>query len=198
MDSTHIALAGKASSLFEAIQVQVAKLMAMEEAIAAEDRLVAGPSTPRRPSSVASTSVSSGPAVSTPVSSSAPGLANLGDLSSTGGEVQDQEDSFKDFGPMSDDEDVTSLRVAMDMFNVNKMLINSVRPSTLSKYSRLWDKWLLFAALHGVDIMPPDMRALEIFVVDTAELSGSCGVASSAAAAVAHFCALEGFPSPFV
>jgi hypothetical protein len=160
MDSTYLALAGEASSLFEAIQVQVAELMAMEEAITAEDRLMAGPSTPRTPSSVASTSVSSGPAASTPVSSSAPGLANLGDLSSTSGEVQDQEDSLEDFGPTSDDEDVTLLRVAMDKSNVDKMLINNVRPSTLSKYLRLWDKWLLFAALHVIDIMPPDMRAL--------------------------------------
>jgi hypothetical protein len=43
MDSTYLAMAGEASSLFEAIQVQVAELMAMEEAITAEDRLMAGP-----------------------------------------------------------------------------------------------------------------------------------------------------------
>jgi hypothetical protein len=97
-----------------------------------------------------------------------------------------------------DEEDVRWLRVAMAKSNVDKMLINSLRPSTLSKNSRLWDKWLSFAALHCIDIMPPNMRSLEIFVFDIVKLSGSCGVANSAAAAVAHFCVLEGFPSPFV
>jgi hypothetical protein len=33
--------------------------------------------------------------------------------------------------------------------------------------------------------------------VDTAEFSGSAGVAATAAAVVLHFCALEGFESPF-
>jgi hypothetical protein len=45
--------------------------------------------------------------------------------------------------------------------------------------------------------MPPDMRGLEIFLADTAELSGSVGVALLAAAAVAPFCALEGYLSSF-
>jgi hypothetical protein len=43
-----------------------------------------------------------------------------------------------------------------------------------------------------VEVLPPDMRALEIFVSDTGEFSGSAGVMNSLAAAVAHFCALEG------
>jgi hypothetical protein len=41
------------------------------------------------------------------------------------------------------------------------------------------------------------MRGLEIFLVDSADLSGSAGVANLTAAAVAHFCALEGYHSPF-
>jgi hypothetical protein len=41
------------------------------------------------------------------------------------------------------------------------------------------------------------MRALEIFIADSAELSGSVGVSNVTAAAVAHFCNLEGFPTPF-
>jgi hypothetical protein len=45
--------------------------------------------------------------------------------------------------------------------------------------------------------MPPDMRALEIFVANLAELSGSVSVSNLAIAAVSHFCNLEGFPSPF-
>jgi hypothetical protein len=45
--------------------------------------------------------------------------------------------------------------------------------------------------------MPPEMRALEIFIVDTADLAGSAGVANSTAAAVAHFCALEDILTPF-
>jgi hypothetical protein len=45
--------------------------------------------------------------------------------------------------------------------------------------------------------MPPDIRALEILIANTSELTGSAGVATTAAAAVAHFVALEGHQSPF-
>jgi hypothetical protein len=45
--------------------------------------------------------------------------------------------------------------------------------------------------------MPPDMRALEIFISNTSKLSGSAGVTTTAAAAVAHFLTLEGHTSPF-
>jgi hypothetical protein len=44
--------------------------------------------------------------------------------------------------------------------------------------------------------MPPEVRALEIFIADLAEYSRSSGVALTAAAAIAHFCALKGFGSP--
>jgi hypothetical protein len=67
----------------------------------------------------------------------------------------------------------------------------------LAKYGRAWDKWSIFATYHGVDVVPPDKRALEIFVANTAELSGSAGVASMSAAAITHFSALEGVQSPF-
>jgi hypothetical protein len=85
----------------------------------------------------------------------------------------------------------------MDGSNVDKMLASSVKPLTGAKYGRIWDKWVVFATSHSVDIMPPEVRALEIFIADTAKLSGSAGVATTAAAAVTHFCALEGFVSPF-
>jgi hypothetical protein len=55
-----------------------------------------------------------------------------------------------------------------------------------------------FSSYHGVDVIPPEVRALEIFLADAAEFSGSAGVALTAAAAVAHFCALDGFKSPFL
>jgi hypothetical protein len=45
--------------------------------------------------------------------------------------------------------------------------------------------------------MPLDMQALEVFLVDSAELSGSLGVTNSTAAAVAHFSAFKGFLSLF-
>jgi hypothetical protein len=51
--------------------------------------------------------------------------------------------------------------------------------------------------LHDVEVMPPEVRGLEIFISNVAEFSGSGGVATMAAAAVAHFCALEGIQSPF-
>jgi hypothetical protein len=102
-------------------------------------------------------------------------------------------DGYVDFGTVTEDEDVT----AMDQSSVDRMLKHSVRPSTLAKYSRLWDKWALFSASHEVETVPPDMRALEIFIVNCAKLAGSAGVANSRAEAVAHFTALEDWPSPF-
>jgi hypothetical protein len=85
----------------------------------------------------------------------------------------------------------------MDATNVDRMLDSSVKPATAEKYARIWDKWAAFAAFHEVDVLPPEVRALEIFVVDTVEFSGSAGIAATTAAAVSHFCALEGFESPF-
>jgi hypothetical protein len=84
----------------------------------------------------------------------------------------------------------------LDSTSVDRMLASSVKPATASKYRRIWDKWAAFATFHEVEIMPPEVRALEIFIVDSAEFSGSSGVALTAAAAVAHFCALQGFGSP--
>jgi hypothetical protein len=85
----------------------------------------------------------------------------------------------------------------LGLSSVDKMLSSSVKPDTARKYSRIWDKWVAFAASHGVEIMPPDVRALEIFVADSAEFSGSSGVALTAVATVSHFSALQGFGSPF-
>jgi hypothetical protein len=85
----------------------------------------------------------------------------------------------------------------MDGSNVDKMLDSSVKPATVSKYAQIWDKWVTFATFHEVEVMPPEVRALEIFIVDTAEQSGSAGVATTPAATVAHFCAREGIVSPF-
>jgi hypothetical protein len=82
--------------------------------------------------------------------------------------------------------------------SVARMLTNSVKPSTFKQYARHWDKWVDYSVLHQVEVMPPDMRALEMFVADTAELSGSAGVANMTSASVAHFCALESYPSPFI
>jgi hypothetical protein len=46
------------------------------------------------------------------------------------------------------------------------MLASSVKLATASKYGRIWDKWAAFATFHEVEIMPPEVRALEIFIVD--------------------------------
>jgi hypothetical protein len=50
------------------------------------------------------------------------------------------------------------------------MLKRSIRPSTEAKYARLWDKWVAFTSYHEVETMPLEKRALEIFIVDTADL----------------------------
>jgi hypothetical protein len=84
----------------------------------------------------------------------------------------------------------------LDSTSVDRMLASSVKPATASKYGRIWDKWATFATFHEVEIMPPEVRALEIFIIDSAEFSDSSGIALTAAAAVAHFCALQGFGSP--
>jgi hypothetical protein len=98
-----------------------------------------------------------------------------------------------------DEDDVPSGRgiESADASNVDRMLELSVKPATLKKYSGHWDKWAWFALAYVIDIMPPDMRGLEIYIADLAELSGSANVVSLATASVAHFCACEGFPSPF-
>jgi hypothetical protein len=75
----------------------------------------------------------------------------------------------------------------LDPASVDRMLASSVKPATAQKYGRIWDKWAAFAAFHEVEIMPPEVRALEIFIADSAEFSGSSGVALTAAPAVAHF-----------
>jgi hypothetical protein len=106
-------------------------------------------------------------------------------------EVEDEGD-YEDFGTVTDDDDAT-----LDGTNVELMLEKSVKPSTREKYSCLWDKWVAFSIFHGLSMMPPEMRGLDIFLVDSADLSGSAGVANSTAAAMAHFCALEGYHSPF-
>jgi hypothetical protein len=100
---------------------------------------------------------------------------------------------FEDFGTASEDEEAASL----DQSNADLMLQRSVKALKLAKYSRLWDKWATFASFHEVEVLPPDMRALEIFVLDTGELFGSAGIVNLLAAAVARFYALEGYLSPF-
>jgi integrase len=62
---------------------------------------------------------------------------------------------------------------SLDGSNVDRMLEKSVKAWTLQKYSRSWDKWAYFATYHKVEVMLPDMGALEIFLADLAELSGS-------------------------
>jgi hypothetical protein len=81
--------------------------------------------------------------------------------------------------------------------NVDRMLENSVKPATLVQYSHAWDKWADFASYYDLEVMPPEVRGLEIFLADLAELTGSLGVTSMNAAVVTHFCALEGFDSLF-
>jgi hypothetical protein len=84
-----------------------------------------------------------------------------------------------------------------DQSSVQKMLDSSIKPATAVKYGRIWDKWVTLAALQDVEVTPPEFRGLEIFISNVAEFSESAGVATTAAAAVPHFCALEGIESPF-
>jgi Cu2+-containing amine oxidase len=48
---------------------------------------------------------------------------------------------YEEFGSVMKDEDVAA---AMDRSGVDRMLQLCVKPSTLAKYSTLWDKWVSF------------------------------------------------------
>jgi hypothetical protein len=104
--------------------------------------------------------------------------------------------TFEAFDAESAEEGAEAIGI-MDRTNVDTMLEKSIKPSTMSKYSRAWDKWVSFSTYHVIAAIPSNIRGLKIFLADTAELSGSVWVALLAAAAVAHFCALEGYLSPF-
>jgi hypothetical protein len=195
MDDSYLAMAREAASLCSSIQVQLAELAAMEAAGATE--IEAGPSDMASFHSAGSSGMA--PSPSTPCTSTAatitPVRARATRATKTSTPIRpssEVEGDYEDFGTVTDDEDVT-----LDGTNVELMLERSVKPSTREKYSRLWDKWVAFSIFHELSTMPPEMRGLEIFLVDSAELSGSAGVANSTAAAVAHFCALEGYHSPF-
>jgi hypothetical protein len=178
MDNSYLAMAREAASLCSSIQVQLAELAAMEAAGATEieagsSGMVSSPSAPGTSTAATITPVRArAMKTSTPLRPSS-----------------EVEGDYEDFGTVTD--------ATLDGTNVELMLGRSLKPSTREKYSRLWDKWVAFSIFHELSTMPPEMRGLEIFLVDSAELSGSAGVANSTAAAVAHFCALEGYHSPF-
>jgi hypothetical protein len=89
-----------------------------------------------------------------------------------------------------DDWDAPDDPIVPNDSNVDRMLGNSVKPATLAQYNRAWDKWADLASYYDLEVMPPEVRGLEIFLADLAELTGSSGVTSMTAAAVTHFCAL--------
>jgi hypothetical protein len=186
MDNSYLAMAREAASLCSSIQVQLAELAAMEAAGATEVEAVAG-TLPSVPSTSAAATIT--PARGGTTSARATRATKTLTPIRPSSEVEAEGD-YKNFGMVSDDDDAT-----LDGSNVELMLEKSLKPSTREKYSRLWDKWVAFSIFHGLSTMPPEMRGLEIFLVDSADLSGSAGVANLTAEAVAHFCALEGYHS---
>jgi hypothetical protein len=52
------------------------------------------------------------------------------------------------------------------------MLGNSVKRARLAQYNRAWDKWADFPSYYDLEVMPPEVRGLEIFLADLAELTG--------------------------
>jgi hypothetical protein len=162
MDESYHALAREDASLCGLIQAQLAELDAMEAAWALEDKVMAGPSLGTRsmlaslaagtstvalvmPTPVTEGPLTRAPATSTPV------------RSTVSFEVED-EGKYEDFGAVTYDEDAS-----LDNTNVKLMLEKSVKASTREKYSRLWDKCVSFSIFHGMSMMPPEMRGLEIF-----------------------------------
>jgi hypothetical protein len=215
MDNSYLVMATEAARLSKLIQTQLAELEAIEAVIAIEDREEAGSSTGRRlmmssnglllmsPSASRSAVVASTPVRPGSASPKLQGMMSLTEgwngsafptpATPAGTYFSEDEPGYEDFGVVTEDDDASS----MDTANVDEMLKRSVKPSTMSKYLRLWDKWVAFADYHEVETILPDPRGLEIFIADSAELSGSAGVANLNAAAVAHFIALVGYELPF-
>jgi hypothetical protein len=195
MDNSYLVMAAEASRLSELIRTQLAELEAIEAVIAIEDREAAGSSNYRSPMTSSDGLILMSPALrtavvaSTPVGPGSPPPKLQGMMSLTEGWngsayptpdtvgtfFSEDEPRYEDFGMVTEDDDASS----MDAANVDEMLKRSVKPSTMSKYSRLWDKWVAFADYHEVETMPLDPRGLEIFIADSAELSGSAGFANS-------------------
>jgi hypothetical protein len=208
MDNSYLVMAAEAARLSKLIQTQLAELEAIEAVI--EDREEAGSSTGWSSMMSSNGLLLMSPSDSrsavvtlTPVrpGSAPPKLQGMMSLTEgwngsafptpatpAGTFFSEDEPGYEDFGMVTEDEDTSS----MDTANVDEMLKRSVKPYTMSKNSRLWDKWVAFADYHEVETMPPDPRGLEIFIADSAKLSGLTGVGNSTAAAVAHFIALEG------
>jgi hypothetical protein len=170
---TYLGLCSEAGLLVADIDRKLIELQELEECIAAADKQAAGGS---------GTQVKAGIDPVDPVGASEAEFLFKFDA-----------EGVEDF----DRAEASTTEDDLDPANVVRLLRASVKPLTADKYGKHWDKWIKFAAIHGVNVMPPDMRALEIFIADTSELSGLAGVATMVAAAVAHFVALEGHPSCF-
>jgi hypothetical protein len=137
MDDSYLAMAREAASLCSSIQVQLAKLAAIEAAGATEVEFVAGTSGMEPLPAVPGTSVA---ATITP--------ARRSRATKTSTPVRPNSDeadgNYEDFRTVMDDNAAT-----LDGSNVELMLEKSVKPSTREKYSPLWDKWVAFSSSTG-------------------------------------------------
>jgi hypothetical protein len=184
---SYLAAVVEAESWYDVLQLQLGDL---EEA----ERLLSEADADALRSSAMPTAGPSGTQASTPISTSryAVDVPDMDDSEVEGDVEMASGDESSDGG-----DGVPRGIDTADASSVDRMLERSVKPGTLKKYSRHWDKWALFALAYDIEIMPPDMRGLEIYIADLAELSGSMNVANLAAASIAHFSACEGFSSPF-
>jgi hypothetical protein len=164
MDQAYLNLGSEALALCDSIQAKVAELEALEAQIVAQDKAEARPS-----------------GTSTPLSRSkskgvVPGFEPIPvagaprPMVDSDSSMEEAEEEYEEYDAMSAEEGGEYLDPgdSMDDSNVELLLKRSATGSTMVKYGRLWDKWIFFAAYHGVDVMPPDMRGLEIFLADTA------------------------------
>jgi hypothetical protein len=174
MDNSYLVMATEAVRLSELIQTQLAELEAIETVIAIEDREEAGSLNYRSsmmlsdglilmsPSALRSAVVASTPVRPGSTPPKLQGMMSLTDgwkgsasptpAAPAGTFFSKDEPGYEAFGMVTEDDDASS----MDTANVDEMLQRSVKPSTMSKYSRLWDKWVAFADYHKVETMPPD------------------------------------------
>jgi hypothetical protein len=81
---------------------------------------------------------------------------------------------------------------------VAKFVAESVAPGTLRRYKRKWIKWLAFAREHGYRLAPPQVLALEDYLVSVVTKRKSVAAIESVSASVNWHCAEVRSPSPFL
>jgi hypothetical protein len=74
-------------------------------------------------------------------------------------------------------------------------LDSSLADSSLKRYRSRWEDWCDYAASHGVSALPPDEYAVEQYICDRADLTGSMSAVNASVFAINHYCSRNKFVS---